>query len=471
MDAERHLEIRAPLDQLEAEVVRRDLAHPEEIGRPRVEALRYVLSFARSTVVRNRDGQDVEVAETLVPFARRVRSTLEPLLAASQAGLWDAARALPELVAATRAARADLLDSMPLDRDSLEEEVTRRLFVVACGGGGGSGFGYAGAWMLFYRHDLQPALIAGTSMGAIIGLFRARRRRFDMAAMVDAGRRISWPRMFRLLEGGSRYGLPASVRLALHPTLGACFQDPSGRPYTLADLEIPMRIVVTGLRLGALQHDLSYYEHFLDEVVREGFAITTGRLRRVANVVQLVRELLRDPSLLREVVFGADPVTREADVLDAVGFSAAVPGIIHYDVVRDDPRMCDLLDRVFAEFDIVRLTEGGLVDNVPARVAWEAVMRGDLGRRNAFVLAMDCFAPRAMSLLFYPLQQAIRPMVLKSTRFAHLYFPLERVLSPVHLTPDLAALQRCMGWTTRELKPHLPFLKAMCATLPVLQDG
>ncbi len=471
MDAERHLEIRAPLDAIEAEVVRRDLARPGEIGRPLVHALRYVLSLARCTVVRNCDGDDVVVADALASHTRRVRTVLEPLVNPSEEGLWGAVRALPELVAATRAARTDLLERLPLDRDSLEEEVTGRVFVVACGGGGGSGYGYAGAWMLLYRHDLQPALIAGTSMGAIVGLFRARRRRFDMAAMIDAGRRISWQQLFRVFDGGSRYGLPASAKLALHPSLGTCFQDASGRPNTFRDLEIPMRVVVTGLRLGALQHDLSYYEHFFDEVIRQGVAITTGRLRHVANVVQLVRELLRDPSLLRQVVFGGDSVTAEADVLDAVGFSSAVPGLIHYDVLRDDPRMRALLDRVFAEQDIVRLTEGGLVDNVPARVAWEAVMRGDLGRRNAFVLAMDCFAPRARSVLFFPLQQAIRPIVLRSVRFAHLYFPLERVLSPVNVAPDLAALDRCMAWTSQELKPHLPFLKAMCARLPVLADG
>jgi len=471
VDPERHLEIRSPFDALEAEVVRRDLARPGETGRPLVDALRYAVSFARCTVVRNKDGADVEVADVLAPHARWVRSTLEPLLGPSEEGLWGAVRALPDLVAATRAARIGLLDRLPLDRASLEDEVTRRLFVVASGGGGGSGYGYAGAWMLLYRHDLEPALVAGTSMGAILGLFRARRRRFDMAAMVAAGRRISWQTLFRVLEGGSRYGLPASVKLTLHPTLGSLFQDEAGRPFTFRDLEIPMRVVVTGLRLGALQHDLSYYEHFLDEVVREGVAITTGRLRRVANVVQLIRELLSDPTLLRTVVFGGDAVTAEADVLDAVGFSASVPGFIHYDVMRDDPRMHDLLDRVFAEHDIVRLTEGGLVENVPARVAWEAVMRGDLGRRNAFVLAMDCFAPRPMSLLFYPLQQAVRPIVQRSVRFAHLYFPLERVLSPVNLAPDLGTLGTCMAWTSQELKPHLPFLKAMCATLPVLGDG
>ena len=57
MNVERHLEIRKPLDQLEEEVVRRALARPGEVSSSLVDALRYVISFARLTVIRNGEGK------------------------------------------------------------------------------------------------------------------------------------------------------------------------------------------------------------------------------------------------------------------------------------------------------------------------------------------------------------------------------------------------------------------------------
>ena len=72
-----------------------------------------------------------------------------------------------------------------------------------------------------------------------------------------------------------------------------------------------------------------------------------------------------------------------------------LPGVIHYDVLRDDPRMRDLLESV-ANHDLLRLFDGGLVDNVPVRTAWQHVQRTGLagGSRNAFIFALDGFAPR-----------------------------------------------------------------------------
>jgi hypothetical protein len=471
MKVERHLEIRAPLDQLEQEVVQRDLDHPDEIGREIVAGLRYVLSFARMTVVRNRDGHDVEVAGFLAPHAWRVRNALEPHLApGGGGGLWHAVRELPDLVAATREQRRALLERLPLDRDSLEEEVCQRRLVVAAGGGGGAGYGYVGAYLLFHRNNLDPALIAGTSMGAIIGLCRARRLRFDVAATFEIGKRLTWSNLFRVLQTGSQYGLPAGLRLNLHAVLGPLFLNDRGETLTLRELPVPMRIVTTGIKLDALKHDLSYYEHFLDDAMTLGFGLARGRLERVAGVIHLIRELTEDPELLTEIVFGADETTLDADVLDAAGFSSAIPALIHYDVLREEPRMRALLDRLYAQHGIARMAEGGLVNNVPARVAYQAVMDGALGRRGCFVLAMDCFAPQVRELMFFALQQYVRGNVVRNLPYAHLYFPLGRVLNALNLAPTARSVEKAIRWTKEELRPHLPLVKAMVARLPVLPD-
>ncbi|HNH49757.1 MAG TPA: patatin-like phospholipase family protein, partial [Myxococcota bacterium] len=97
---------------------------------------------------------------------------------------------------------------------------------------------------------------------------------------------------------------------------------------------------------------------------------------------------METPEALREVVFGSDPATYDADIIDAAGFSASIPGLIHYDVLRDDKHMKNLLDDLYARYGITRLIEGGVVNNVPARPAYAEVMSGRLGRRNPYVLAL-----------------------------------------------------------------------------------
>ena len=472
MDAAQALEIRKPLDELEEAVVRRDLAHPGELSPELVEALRYILSFARLTTVRSVDGVDVEVSPAMTRHRWQVIEALRPHLAdhADDDTLWGAVRELPQLVASTRAQRDRVLKHHPLDRDSLEAEVTTRQLVVVSGGGGGGGYGYAGAFTLLHRVGLQPELLAGTSIGALMSLFRARRRIFDGAPLVAAARRLQWNTVFRVLDADSRYGIPATLRLYLRNAIGSLFLAPDGHPLVFSDLEMPLLVVATGVTMEGLKHDLGYYEHFLDDAVKPGLVFRPGRVARLAKLASVVREFMSEPETLREIVFGGDPETFDADVLDAAGFSAAVTGLIHYDIYRDDERMKRLLDRLYAAYGITRLTEGGLVNNLPVRPAFAEAMSGRLGRRNPFILAMDCFTPQRRSGIIYPVQQLVRLNVTKNLPYANLYFPLRRRLSAVNLVPPVDQVIGAMRWTMEELQPEVPFLKAMCAPISVLRD-
>ncbi len=470
MDPARLLELRKPVDDLEARVVRLNLARPGELAPELVDGLRYVLSFARLTLVRGCDGVDSDLSDMLAPHRWRVMEALRPHLDGVDTTLWGAIRGLPALVAATRALRHRVLEHFPLDRDSLEEEVTTRPLVVVAGGGGGSGYGYAGAFRLLHHYGLQPRLLAGTSIGSLMSMFRAKSIDFDGGTLVAAAQRLSWNVVFRVLEMDSRYGIPATLRLYLRAALGELFHTPDGRAATFRDMPIPLLIVTTGITLDALKHDLTYYEHYLDDLVRPGAIARVSMLKRVGLMLSVVRELTADPDALREVVFGADELTMDADVLDAAGFSSAVPGVIHYDVVRDDKRTKRLLDQLYSAHGITRLTEGGLVNNVPARPAFAEVMRGRLGRRNLFLLAMDCFTPKPTSLIFYPIQQVVRPNVKANIPYANLYFTLDRRLSPMNLVPSVSEVAEAMQWTSDELLPEMGFIQRMCTPIKVLAD-
>jgi predicted acylesterase/phospholipase RssA len=301
-----------------------------------------------------------------------------------------------------------------LDEESLEAEVCERQLVVVAGGGGGSGYGYSGAFTLLNRHGLQPRLLAGTSMGALLGVFRARTEVFDLAPMVAAADSLSWAKVFRVLDLDSRYGLPATLRLYLRAAIGHLFKRADGTAMTIADLELPMLVVVTGITVDGLKHDLDYYEHFMDGFGGPSRVFRRSRIARIGRVAGIFKEMLSTPDALREIVFGADEATRQSDVIDAVGFSSAIPGLIHYDIYRDDERMRRLLDTLYGQTGITRLLEGGMVNNLPCRPAYAEVMGGRITRRNPFVFAMDCFAPRAWSPIFLPVQQIVRPNVVRN---------------------------------------------------------
>ena len=241
--------------------------------------------------------------------------------------------------------------------------------------------------------------------------------------------------------------------------------SPCGCPH----LEIPTYIIATGITIDALKHDLDYYEHFLDRDLRRGSA--RERLRGVARTATILRDFMSRPDALVEIALGRADGTTEFDVLDAAGFSMAIPGVLHYDVLRDDDRMRKMLDDMYAEYGITRLGEGGLTSNVPARVGWESVVHGMHGVHQPFVIALDCFAPNPRRPLWLPLQQLVRTAnVDRDRRFADLYLPLPRTLSPMNVVPAIRDALQATQWGREALKPHMPFITTMMRPIEVLQD-
>jgi hypothetical protein len=196
--------------------------------------------------------------------------------------------------------------------------------------------------------------------------------------------------------------------------------------------------------------------------VRPGSRVQASTLAKVGQIATIFRELLSTPDALREVVFGADPATYDADVLDAAGFSSSIPGLIHYDVLRDDRRMKTLLDQLYARYGITRLAEGGIVNNLPVRPAFTEAMSGRLKRRNPYIVALDCFPPRMRAILFYGIQQIVRPNVMRNVPYANIYLPMERTLSPLNLVPPLQDVNKAMKWTMDELAPLMPVIERTC---------
>jgi predicted acylesterase/phospholipase RssA len=351
-----------------------------------------------------------------------------------------------------------------LDALSLQEEVCNRQLILALGGGGGSGYGYAGAMRTLHYSGIPIEMIAGTSIGSLIGMFRSKIRVFDQLPMLEAVRSLKWSTVLRVLNIEHRYGVPATLRLYLRSSLDNLLQTKCGRSMRFSDCEIPLLVVATGLTVDAFKHDLSFYEHLMDDAfVDSPRLFRQSSVRRIFRMTSTLYEFLSNPNALREVVFGADELTAHADVIDAAGFSSAVTGLLHYDVLRDDPRMTRILDKMYGAFGITRLTEGGLVNNVPVKPLLREVMRGRIRRRNPFVLALDCFSPQLTSM-WYPVQKMIVPNVLANVRHADQYVAMRRRLAPINVVPTSEQAMMAMDWTSEEMQPLMPFVTRMCSS-------
>jgi hypothetical protein len=216
-----------------------------------------------------------------------------------------------------------------------------------------------------------------------------------------------------------------------------------------------------------LKHDLDYYEHLMDETFT-GRGIRRG-VRGGLNAIGVLGEFLASRDALDLVVLGGDSGSENFDALDAAGFSAAIPGVIHYDILRDDPRMHAVLNELYALHGITRLGEGGIVSNVPARVAWNTITSGTFGRRNCFVVALDCFAPNPRKVVWFPFQQAVRTAnVVADRKFADLYVKFPRTLSPMNMVPSTHGALDAVRWGRESMRRYGPFCAEMMRPLPVL---
>ncbi len=453
------------LEALETALVRHSLDHPGALH-PRGEAaLRYALAIARLTELRDDAGVDVDVSSQVVELRESALGALEPLLRKRPPDLTAVARATAQLVPLARSTRSRLVMQLGsrLSPAALERELTHRALVLACGGGGGAGYGHLGAFALLESAGLRPQLISGASMGAILGLFRARALRFDVSQTPKIMGEVEGRHLFRPYNAESRWTLPSAVRLALRDGIGPYFEY-DGVPLRLRDLPIPLVVTVAGIKRNLLSRSLVERLRGMTSVLSSSGV--TAPLRAAKSVLETLGELMRVPDILENIPLGDTDETREFDVVDAAGLSSAVPGALHYELGRDAPTEVERLEALFAKHELFRVTDGGVTDNVPARTAWRAVQRGLIGTRNSLILALDGFSPRLSTGLWLPIQRLAQENVKRSLPYASHYVAFQKTLSPVELLPRADSAVRIIESAKTELMEDLPFLQRMLEPLP-----
>ncbi len=493
------------LAKIELELMRSVVADPTWLAPHDESTLRWALSLARISAVQvlphEGDAVVVDLGHATDGFRRLLFQKLEPCVSAARIERDGVRAQMPHIRALVQSERAALLHlfGSRLPAVALDRATRRRPLALVMGGGGGTGYVYIGALGVLDEAGIAPSIIAGTSMGALLGAFRARTRHFSLGNVRQLLQRLSWRKVFRLFDTESRFGLPATLKLSLREVIGHEFlvdgpevsgelplgapaaapsglraeRDPSGessgavreagkRFMRMNEMAIPLRITIAGLVQGERATDVQRYANLLKDVDD----VKTLRSRAKA-LTRAFTEISRQP--VRALYVGGDPRTREFDVLDAIGFSSSVPGVIHYDILRDDPRMTSLVTELMRQEGVFRLVDGGLVDNLPAREAWRAVQDGAVaGERDPFVLALDAFAPQLTTrhLLFLPLMRIASENSRAGREQSHLVVAFKGVLSPLSVVPSPAEFLRAVENGKREMAPHVPLIRKMIGPIP-----
>lgn len=455
---------------MEVRLVRAASKDPDLVTPNEEAVLRTALSLSRLYRVRH-GTRDVGVGMFLRPFREDVQRRAGAVLLGRgplrREGLVPLVRELREPTLRTRDALLQRFKER-LPEEAIDKELRNKSLVLVAGGGGGTAYVYVGVMSLLEEFGLRPALMAGTSMGAILCLFRSRLPHFDQTEVVNIVRGLSWRKLFRAVSVESRYGVPAALRLYLRAGIGRYFNtgaDTGGPGIRLSELPVPTIISVSGVRKGMLPHPLSFYEKLLNVSALSLFD-PLNLARQAQEAMGALGEFFTRPEMMVSLHLGADRETAEFDALDGAGFSSALPGVIHYDVLREDKRMSELLEVLLESRGISRLVDGGLTDNLPAKAAWRAVHKGFIGTRNTFILGLNGFAPKLTTPLWLPLSRLAAINVDRNRPYAHLVKDFKRTLSPLELVPSIDLITRVTQLGRAQLNDDMPFLCRMLAPLP-----
>lgn len=468
--AERYRQLR-PFDVAEVTLVRALVRRPDRLERAQEVILRQALNLARLWVVSG-SGEPCVVGPQLGGFRDRVRPIAEKIAKSGdqldvRALGTDATALAPALKAARDQLRSNFLGRLP--PADLERELSEKALVLAVGGGGGCGYVHLGSFAVLESLNLTPKLISGSSIGSILGLFRAREVSYRESTVKAVTHGLTFKKIFRVLDSETRYAMPGALRLYLRSALSRFFVGGAGETMMLREMPVPFICVVTGVRREAARN-IDEYEQMFRREMRRG---ALGRLLHVkdlmGNAVKLLSELIATPGALTAIPLGATDESLDFDVIDAVGFSSALPAIIQYDITRDDPRMHDLMRAMLAKYAVDYFADGGIAANVPARAAWEHVQSGHLGTRNAFIYGLDCFAPQiGRNVLFLPLQRLAAENVAREKHFAQHVFTYRWTLSPTALVPKHRAVEHAIRRGKEEMSKEGPFLQKMLEPLPAI---
>lgn len=414
-DPENHFDRIQPLKAFERRLLKRLVADESYLASEDEALVRYALNLARIDQFDGPDGQTWQLADCVDDLRRWLIDAVIPAL--PERGPEERGRLLAQrekLASRVDETRSRVLEATDgaVDAEYLDADMRQKSLVLVLGGGGGAGLFHLATFSILEELGITPEFIVGSSMGSVLGLLRALDREYNpLTAALALPRELDYQHVFRPYTGGSRYGFPGAYHLNISRIARQIFEAFYDKPdIRFSDLAIPLEVVTCGVKRG---FDLEESEATSDiDPVEE--PVSLGSIRQnTKRLFGAARRLITESGLLQRVPFGRR-LTRNFPVVEAVGFSCAVPGFFNFDIFHDDPATIEPLDALFERDGLLRLCDGGIVSNVPSKTAFESVQRGKLGSRNTWIASFDVFAPvpRRRNVIWLPIQQLIRPNVL-----------------------------------------------------------
>ena len=461
----RHFVRTKDIKAFEQRLIRLVVDQPGMLNTKQEALYRYACVLARTNLFRAPDGKDIDLSSEVDELRRWVLESIVPLLPEKGPpdvhGLKDFA---PILSVRLETCRRALLEHHLQDfgAEHLDEEIRHKKLGMALGGGGGSGMAHLGTFSLLNEMGVEPTLIAGASMGAMMGAIRAINKTYDPVATAMAmPKDVDLGSLFRPYSGYSRFGFPGAFHMNLLRLSRAVFKNLVGKTVVQFDeLPIKLHVVTTGIRTGFNLDEEAYVNE------QSSPASMRSKLR---TFFKLVRQISANPRFLAQIVFGKEPGTEAFSVMEAVGFSCAVPGLLHYDIYHDDPDIITPLETIFERHQLLRLCDGGVINNVPSQVVWESVQQGSVGTRNVMVMGCDVFAPASIgrNMLWIPVQQIARQSVLANLPYADYHKTFKSPPSPLQLIVNQEDRVRNIVLNAkRELEEDEPYIKRNLKSLP-----
>jgi len=440
------------LKRMEAALIRSHLVHPEVLPQADYELLRYALVLGRlqaftpgvaGAASPQPAGREVVLSAAPVTALRTTLLALlyEPLR--EQRGLLlrmaQVRQRVDAVRQATKQARDTLLAAHLQDFSSaeLDAELCHKVLVLTPGGGGGSGYVYIGLVARLQAAGIRPSYIVGASIGALLGGLMARDASPNIDALMAWGKALKVRHIFSRPKIGQALSLPGLVRLHLRD-MDKVLRHPDGSPLRIKDLAIPYDAMIAGVRLSAYK-DLPQIPERRPHLLGLPMLIAERMLQLISYF---------SPQVAKEIVLGRDEVTRELRVVDAIGISSAIPGVLQYAPYAEDAKSMDILQGLREQYGLSAFMDGGTVANVPARAAWEGVEAGRIGTRNAYYLALDCFHPQwsAGHAWLIPVTQAIQAQLPAQRPYYDWLVRFQPTPSPVNLLPSDEVFDKAFQW-------------------------
>ncbi len=463
MDGALFLDEFRPFRRGEIALARRLTADPLFLSPRDADLLRYTLRQAQLSTV----GAGAEPDALVYPigsFRLRLLQLLAPALPTDpeQMRPEDLYELLPRIVGLVDDARGYILGQGLVSEKDLDDEIAHKRLALVLGGAAGSGFAFLGVLERLERLGITPSYLVGCSIGSVLAVVRARQLRFDLEEVYDELRRVRQAGLFSAPDTRVRYGLPAALRLDLRRALGPLFAHGDGEPKRLGELAIPVDALATGVGSGAFSGEREQFAHIVE--LKDVDAIARLRAGAAARMGARLVSLAMSRRLLVPMLLGAGSETAELAALDAAGFSAAIPGLLSYDLAPDDVRGIEVLDREFARHDLVGIVDGALSSAIPASYAWQQIEAGRLGSRHVAIVALDALSPaRGANALIAPLLRAITATAQRDRAFWDLCVHFRRPPPMLELFPPESRLRRATRQGEVEFEPTARLLQTLLA--------